>query len=327
MRNVSTQQAAKTHEPAGPGVSISPRPDEGGKRALTRRGSGFAMDLRHAQPSRLAPGRASDAGLAICMALLAASLALPALASATEDGGRLFSPSPISADPSASAIVSHPAQSVPASHPRRANLGRETASPEAAHVADWVVDSGDNQGMPFIIVDKVHAQVMLFDAGGRLQGAAPALLGLARGDDSTPGIGERKMSSIRPDERTTPAGRFVASLDRDAHGQEFLWVDYSTAISLHRIVTGKSGEKRAQRLDSATAADNRISYGCINVPVSFYERVVSPAFARTSGIVYVLPETRSAREVFGSYDVEDQQRDADRPASASIIQNSRAVVR
>jgi hypothetical protein len=38
--------------------------------------------------------------------------------------------------------------------------------------------------------------------------------------------------------------------------------------------------------------DNRISYGCIKVPVEFYESVVRPLFD-SSGIVYILPETRS----------------------------------
>ena len=32
--------------------------------------------------------------------------------------------------------------------------------------------------------------------------------------------------------------------------------------------------------------------------------VVNPSFTGTNGIVYVLPETRPIRQVFGSYDVE-----------------------
>ena len=203
-------------------------------------------------------------------------------------------------------MASSSARDLATSHPRRAQFGRERASPEASHIADWVVDSGDSQGMPFMIVDKVHARVLMFDAAGRLQGAASALLGLARGDDSVPGIGERKLSTILPEERTTPAGRFVSSLARDVHGQEVLWVDYETAIALHRVVKGTPGEARAQRLDSLTSDDNRVSYGCINVPVKFYDKLVSPAFTGTNGVVYILPETRSAREVFGSYDVQER---------------------
>jgi hypothetical protein len=129
------------------------------------------------------------------------------------------------------------------------------------------------------------------------------LLGLARGDDSVPGIGDRKLANIRPEERTTPAGRFVASLGRNLHGVEILWVDYADAISLHRVITSHPEQRRLQRLSTPTPLDKRISSGCINVPAEFYDNVVSPAFTGTNGIVYVLPETRSAQKVFGSYDV------------------------
>lgn len=194
----------------------------------------------------------------------------------------------------------------PSLEPRRARFGATSPSEPTRHIADWVVDSGDNQGMPFVIVDKVNARVFVLDADGRLVGDAPALLGLARGDDSVPGIGERKLSTIRPEERTTPAGRFVASLGKNLHGVEILWIDYEAAISMHRVITGNAKERRAQRLKSATVQDRRISYGCINVPVDFYNKVLNPAFTGTNGIVYVLPEIRPAKEFFASYDVEER---------------------
>ena len=189
-----------------------------------------------------------------------------------------------------------------------ANFGLELPSSESQKLADWVVDSLDNNKLPFAIVDKVNARIFVFDAQGQIRGASSVLLGLAVGDHSVPGIGQRKLSSIRPEERTTPAGRFVASLDRDIHGQEVLWVDYDTAVSLHPVVKGAPKERRAERLASASPLDKRISYGCINVPVMFYEKVVSPTFTGTFGVVYVLPEIRSVKEVFGSYDVEDRLR-------------------
>ena len=191
---------------------------------------------------------------------------------------------------------------------RIADFGPEESSPESRKLADWVVDSADNDRLPFIIVDKVNARVFVFDGQGQIRGATPVLLGLAVGDDSVPGIGQRKLSSIRPEERTTPAGRFVASIDRDIHNKEILWVDYDTAISLHAVVKGTPKERRAERLASPSPVERRISYGCINVPVRFYEKVVSPMFTGTNGIVYVLPETRSAKQVFGSYDVQDSPR-------------------
>ena len=49
------------------------------------------------------------------------------------------------------------------------------------------------------------------------------MLGLAHGDDSVPGIGQHKLSSITPEERTTPAGRFVASLGNDLGKKNVVW--------------------------------------------------------------------------------------------------------
>jgi hypothetical protein len=39
-----------------------------------------------------------------------------------------------------------------------------------------------------------------------------------------------------------------------------------------------------------------------------YENVVSPVFTGTNAVVYVVPETRASRDVFGSYDVESRER-------------------
>lgn len=197
---------------------------------------------------------------------------------------------------------------VAAHRSRRAHFAKETVSLDARQVADWVVDSGDNQSMPFVIIDKIDARVFVFHQDGRIRGASPALLGLARGDDAVAGIGDRKLSSIRPEERTTPAGRFLASLGLNFHNKEILWVDYAGAVSMHPVVRGKPAERRAERLATPTPRDNRISFGCINVPARFFNSVVRPAFTRTYGVVYVLPETKSAREVFGSYDVDAHER-------------------
>jgi len=192
----------------------------------------------------------------------------------------------------------------------RADFRHERASREARHIADWVVHSrdnhaGDHHGLPFVIVDKKDARVFVFDAQGRLRGAAAALLGQARSDDAAPGIGDRKLSDIRPEEKTTPAGRFLSSLGGNMRGEDVLWVDYATATSMHRVLTTNPKEHRAQRLASTTPLDNRISYGCINIPVKFYENVVRPAFTGTQGIVYVLPETKTARQVFASYELDE----------------------
>jgi hypothetical protein len=199
----------------------------------------------------------------------------------------------------ASSVAAPAGQSAASS--RRADFANTEVSPQARDTANWVVDSGDNQGMPFVIIDKRQARVLVFDARGQLSGSASALLGLAIGDDSVPGIGQRKLSTIRPDERTTPAGRFVASLAPNLKGEEILWVDYPNAIAMHPVVTSNPKERRTERLASSRLQDKRISYGCINIPAEFYHRYVSAAFKGTNGVVYVLPETRPNASVFTAY--------------------------
>lgn len=241
-------------------------------------------------------------GKGLCYGLLAAIL-IPSQAAAVDDAAPVSSRSRTLAGHDGAAVPSAGEMQPAAAHGRnRANFEREPASREARHVADWVVDSGDNRALPFVIVDKKGAKVFVFDAQGQLLGFAAALLGQAPGDDSIPGIGDRPLSSIRPEEKTTPAGRFIASLGDSTRGEDVLWVDYAGAVSMHRVITSNVRERRAQRLATATPLDNRITYGCINVPKRFYEDVVRPAFAKTYGIVYVLPEIRAAREVFNSYE-------------------------
>jgi hypothetical protein len=165
-------------------------------------------------------------------------------------------------------------------------------------LANWVVKSNDNGKAAFFVIDKRNARLYVFNPGGRLQGDAPILLGLARGDESVPGIGEKPLAAIRPAERTTPAGRFVAERGRNAEGEDIVWVNYADAVSLHRVRTLSAEERRLERLRTRTAADNRISYGCINVPVAFYNEVVERAWDSGGVVVYVLPETKSLGEVF-----------------------------
>ena len=181
-----------------------------------------------------------------------------------------------------------------------AGVGGEQPLDQVQQLRHWVLATSDNRGMPFVIIDKGAAQVFVFDRLGLLRAASPALLGLAHGDDTVPGIGARPLSTIRPDERTTPAGRFVASLANTGHGDEVLWVDYDSSVALHRVVDVPK-ERRLQRLAGASALDRRITYGCINVPGRFFDAVIRPTFKGTSGVVYVLPETRSPQEVFGSF--------------------------
>ena len=66
--------------------------------------------------------------------------------------------------PVASTVEAKTPEALPS---KRANFEGKSSSRDARQVADWVVDSGDNRGMPFVIVDKTDAKVFVFDAHGQ----------------------------------------------------------------------------------------------------------------------------------------------------------------
>lgn len=189
------------------------------------------------------------------------------------------------------------AHAAPAGPSTPSHPALQSASADVREVVRWVIESRDSAGMPFLVVDKVNAQVFVFGPGGALRGAAPALLGMARGDRLL-APNSATLEQIRPFERVTPAGRYVSRLSVDSEGKELLVLDYAAAISLHPVIKGTPEERRAERLRSASSQDNRISYGCINVPKEFYANFVRTTFAGSRGVVYVLPETGPASALF-----------------------------
>ena len=174
------------------------------------------------------------------------------------------------------------------------------ASSDVRDVAQWVTQTGDHRSAPFAIVDKKSAQLFVFDSTGKLLGSTPALLGLAPGDHSVPGVGAKDPAKLLPFEQTTPAGRFESEPGRNHTGEAIVWFDYDQGLAIHRLRPGKSEAGRLRRLASLNAADRRASLGCVVVPVAFYETIVAPTLGRQRGVVYVLPETRSALETFAA---------------------------
>ncbi|WP_431263789.1 L,D-transpeptidase [Roseateles chitinivorans] len=166
----------------------------------------------------------------------------------------------------------------------------ETASPEARAAARAAFEGFDAKGRPFAVVDKKEAKLFVFNADGQLVGAAPALLGLARGDTVAPGVGQMVSTGIPPSLRTTPSGRYDSQPGPNLKGETVIWVDYDAAFAIHRLRPSPAYERRAERLASPSPDDNRISLGCVVVAGEFFDRVVAPVLGHGPGVVYVLPE-------------------------------------
>jgi len=194
---------------------------------------------------------------------------------------------PADAAPAADTVAPAANKAPPAEPPTR--------SAAVERVTAWVAGTGDNHGQPYIIVDKPAARVYLFDKDGKPLREAPVLIGRAIGDGATPAIGRKSLSEIGPAEKTTPAGRFLARFGR-AVGHPVLWVDYATSVALHTIPPANKEHRRARML-SPQIDDNRITFGCINVPAAFY-KAVGPRFRKDGGYVYVLPDVKPLETVF-----------------------------
>lgn len=180
----------------------------------------------------------------------------------------------------------------------RADFRAQSASADVRFMADWVMQTADHRGLPFAVVDKRDARLYVFDAEGRLSGSSAILLGQTTGDASAHEVGEHTQAGQVPlEERTTPAGRFISEPGRNLAGEDVVWVDYAAAFAIHRLRPGASRRAREAMLESPSPLDNRVSLGCVVVPVAFYEGVVQPALGRKRAIVYVLPETRSVRDM------------------------------
>ncbi len=172
-------------------------------------------------------------------------------------------------------------------------------STQARSLVDWVLGSGDAQGKPFAVVDKHAARIYVFHPDGRLAGHSTALLGSTVGDHTVPGVGARAQTgTIGPDERTTPAGRFEAAPGRNDKGEHVVWVDYASAFAIHRLRPGFAYQARASRLAAVHASGKRVSWGCVVVPVAFYQQVVERVLGQSRSVVYVMPEDAPLRAVF-----------------------------
>nr|WP_062343661.1 hypothetical protein [Novosphingobium sp. CCH12-A3] len=165
-------------------------------------------------------------------------------------------------------------------------------------VTSWVTETADNNGLPFLVIDKPSATIFAFDASGKPVGFGPVLIGRALGDDATPGVGNKSLAEIGPAEKTTPAGRFLARFGKAAANTRVLWVDYATSVAIHTIPPGNPKENRAKRMLSPDVDDNRITFGCINVPKALYNGKIAPMFGKKGGYVYILPDSKPLEDAF-----------------------------
>ena len=65
-----------------------------------------------------------------------------------------------------------------------------------------------------------------------------------------------------------------------------------------RVINKVKSEHRLQRIASPNPKVRRISWGCINIPIAFFDSYISPVFGKRQGVTYVIPERKTFAEVF-----------------------------
>jgi hypothetical protein len=219
-------------------------------------------------------------------------------------------PAPVPVQPAAVAPTAVAPEPV-----RRADFRGQTASPEVVHIADWSVRAADHKAFPFIIVDKVNARAYAFDRHGSLLESTPVLVGMGVGDRFPREVLDIDMYQTKPSQRVTPAGRYFAEEGLNLDRERVLWVDYDAGIALHKLPKKFTKQRRQERIVSPDPKVHRITYGCINVPPGFYDRVVRDHFRARGGFVYVLPDTLPLNAFFRT----------DEPASRRVARAQQAA--
>ena len=163
------------------------------------------------------------------------------------------------------------------------------ATPTETAVVQNIVEQNDNQGKQFIVADKQAGTLTMYTASGQQITSTPALFGKTEGDSvsskNTPsGRFETKQANVR----TEGYGGSAQVLTQNGQNLQLGGSSYA----IHRVYTKYASENRQGRLDTPTASDNRISHGCINVPVDFYDTYLD---SDQDTVVYVMPETDAGR--------------------------------
>lgn len=160
-------------------------------------------------------------------------------------------------------------------------------SPLAQQVYENMASAAKASGKGFIIADKPNGMIHVFNADGSVLAQDAALYGKQAGDKLD---GKSKI---------TPAGGYVLKPRADAEyagGMVLAMPETTDAtgyIAVHAAYLGDPKENRTGRLNSASADDNKISYGCINTAHDTFLKKILPNIEEfNGGMIFILPDAQ-----------------------------------
>ena len=159
-------------------------------------------------------------------------------------------------------------------------------SQEASNTINWVKATHDNNGKVFVVADKNDGKIHVVDSNGKVLDTQNAIFGRNKSNDNVA--------------NSTPSGRFklqkaltTKASDKRVFGDDVLTLTDTVTgnnvtkkdggvIAMHRLW---NKPERVKAINSATASDNYMSAGCINVPTAFYNSAVD---SLDGAMVYIL---------------------------------------
>jgi len=164
-------------------------------------------------------------------------------------------------------------------------------SPLAQDVYGAMAPVAMKSGKWFMVADKPNGMMHIFKEDGSHALSDPTLYGKDKGDTLA------ETSSLAGGAKITPAGKFTLQESPDAKfvGNTTLILveskDSTGYIAVHAADTSNLSENRLGRLETPSAEDNRISYGCINTKHDTFVNKIKPNIAKLDGgLIFVLPD-------------------------------------
>jgi hypothetical protein len=163
----------------------------------------------------------------------------------------------------------------------------------AQNVYENMAPVAKQTGKGFIIADKPNGMIHIFKKDGSLLGQFATLYGKDSGD--LPGA----VSSLEGGKKVTPAGTYTlqpTASDEYAGGVTLKLKETEDAtgyIAIHAVWLGDPSEARQFRLRSTTSADNKVTYGCMNIDMQEFVSQIAPNVELLNGgMIFVLPDAK-----------------------------------
>jgi hypothetical protein len=187
---------------------------------------------------------------------------------------------------------------------------RGSMSRDAQSVYERVAPIAMEGNKAFFIADKPSGMIHAFNGDGSYIASSPSLFGKKAGDVETGANITKTVDELSEEDLVTPAGTFkIQVLGNGMPGGDYaggyilrmhnvkdITPDGKTRkrktfVAVHSVYLKKPAEMRKERLESKTAADNKISFGCINTSTDFFLNEIVPNIKSfKGGMVFVMPD-------------------------------------